>query len=99
MRAPVLTHETVHRIRTEGLSDTYWERTLGVTRTCVQKARVGITWQTHPTPPDAAPRVMNNPGGRKGRAETSNLPQMSDVDRTLSQLLAKWPRVVSVEVV
>jgi hypothetical protein len=93
MRAPVLSSDDVHRIRTERRPDPYWERTLGVTRTCVQKARVGITWQTHPTPPDSAPRIENNPNSRKGRTETDNLPQMSDEDARISRALANWRRV------
>lgn len=93
MRKPVLTHDMVHLIRTSGESDTYWERKLGISRTAVNKARLGVTWQKHPTPPDTVPRVTTTPGSRKGRVETDNLPQMSDVDRLVSQLLVKWPRV------
>lgn len=91
MRKPALTSEMVHEIRTSGLSDAHWERLLGVTRTCVQKARVGVTWITHPTPPDTARRATSNNKG--GRPETQPLPQMSLAERRLSQLLANWPRV------
>lgn len=91
MRKPALTSEMVHEIRTAGLSDAHWERLLGVTRTCVQKARVGVTWITHPTPPDAAPRATSNDKG--GRPEKQSLPQMSLAERKVSQMLARWPRV------
>ena len=87
----MLTHDDVHRIRTSGLSDAHWESLLGVTRTCVQKARVGVTWTTHPTPPDTEPRMTST--GKGGRSESDALPQMSLADRTVSQLLAKWPRI------
>lgn len=90
MRLPSLTPEQVHLIRTSGLTDAYWERLLGVTRTCVQKARVGVTWTTHPTPPDMEPRATSRGGGRP---QENRLPQMSIADRTVSELLAKWPRV------
>ena len=86
----MLTSEQVHAIRTSGLSDSYWERLLDVTRTCVQKARVGVTWTTHPTPPDTTPRPTSN--GKGGRPETQPLPQMSLAEREVSQMLAKWPR-------
>lgn len=87
----MLTFEDVHRIRTEKQSDAHWEQTLGVSRTAAQKARTGVTWGKHPTPPDTEPRVeSNNP---IGRPETHNLPGMSGVDRMLNQALLKWPRV------
>lgn len=91
MRKPLLTADMVHQIRTSGLSDVHWERVLGVTRTCVQKARVGVTWTTHPTPPDSAPRATSN--GKGGRPETQSLPQMSQAERVVSRALARWPRV------
>ncbi len=91
MRKPLLTHDLVHQIRTSGLSDAHWERLLDVTRTCVQKARVGLTWTTHPTPPDVVPRSRGRFGGRP---ETESPPQMSQAERTVSQLLARWPRVI-----
>ena len=90
-RPHVLTHDDVHRIRTEGMPDTHWERLLGVSRTCVQKARVGVTWQKHPTPPDKAERVNSQRAG--GRKETNNLPQMSSRDQMVSRALIRWPRV------
>lgn len=91
MRKPLLTHESVHLIRSSGLSDAHWERALGVSRTAINKARLGVTWQTHPTPPDDVPRIGTKRTG--GRPETAELPQMSNVDRQFSLLLAKWPRV------
>jgi hypothetical protein len=90
VRRPSLTSDQVHEIRTAGLSDAHWERLLGVTRTCVQKARVGVTWVTHPTPPDTVPRAHT--GCRGGRPETVSVPQMSMAERVVSVLLAKWPR-------
>lgn len=91
MRKPVLTHEDVHHIRTSGLSDAHWERVLGVTRTCVQKARVGVTWITHPTPPDTRPRMTSTSKG--GRPETQAFPQMSQAERLVNQALVRWARV------
>ena len=96
MRRPSLTHAQVHEIRTSGLPDSHWERVLGVTRTCVQKARVGVTWMTHQTPPDREARTTSNPGG--GRPQEDRLPQMSQAEQAVNRLLAKWPRVVDVEV-
>jgi hypothetical protein len=96
VRKPVLTHDLVHQIRVSGLPDTHWERELGVPRVTVQKARVGVTWTTHPTPPDRKPRAQSNPGG--GRPQENRLPTMSKLDRKVSVLLAKWPRVVDGEV-
>jgi hypothetical protein len=92
MRASLLTHEDVHRIRTEKRSDGYWEVALGVARTTVQKARIGATWITHPTPPDTAVRVKTQ-HRRTGRPETQAAPQLSEGDRIRSRALASWPRV------
>lgn len=91
MRKSLLTREDVHRIRISGLSDAHWERELGVSRTAINKARLGVTWQTHPTPPDTEPRMRTVK--RNGRPERDSLPQMSQSDRVTSQLLARWPRV------
>lgn len=91
MRRPSLTADQVHQIRTGGLSDSHWERLIGVTRTCVQKARVGVTWITHPTPPDTDSRATSNRRG--GRTQEDRFPQMSLAERAVSQALAKWPRV------
>lgn len=96
MRRAVLTYDDVHLIRISGLSDGHWERTLGVSRTTVNKARLGATWPTHPTPPDTAERVTSQRRGE--RPETEQLPQMSLAERTVSQLLARWPRVIDAEV-
>lgn len=57
MKARVLTPETVHAIRTSGLTDPHWARVLGVSCNAVRLARVGRTWKSHPTPPDIAARV------------------------------------------
>jgi hypothetical protein len=85
VRLSVLTPDDVHNIRTAGLTDAYWERVLGVSRTAVNKARLGATWQTHPTPPDTKQRAsIRNAEG---------LPQMSVSERTVSQLLARWPSI------
>jgi len=95
MRHPSLTHEHVHQIRTSRLPDTHWEQLLGVTRTCVQKARVGVTWTTHPTPPDTESRTTSNRRG--GRPQEDRLPQMSQAEQVVSKLLARWPRVIDGE--
>lgn len=94
MRARVLTHDDVHRIRSENRADSYWEKELGVTRTCVQKARVGVTWQSHPTPPDTVSRLKSQRAG--GRKETNNLPQMTEAERLVSMALRKWAVTVKV---
>lgn len=95
MRRPILTHEQVHEIRTSGLPDSYFERLLGVTRTCVQKARVGVTWIGHPTPADTRSRMDDEHKG--GRPQAEPVPQMSQAEREVSRLLASWPRVIDVE--
>jgi hypothetical protein len=97
VRARVLNHDDVHRIRTENRSDSYWEKELGVTRTCVQKARVGVTWQRHPTPPDTVSRLKSQRRGG-GRPESDNLPQMTEAERLVSMALRKWA-IVRVELV
>jgi hypothetical protein len=73
-----LTFEDVHRIRTEGRPDTYWQQVLGCGRTTIRKARIGQTFKKHPTPPDTAVRVSTP-------REPGQVP--------LSGVLAKWPRV------
>jgi hypothetical protein len=80
-----LKSEEVHRIRTEGLADAYWEKTLCVSRAAVQKARVGITWKEHPTPPDTRPRV--------GRNQASDHPRAPLSESYISRALSRWPRV------
>lgn len=92
MRRPLLTHDDVHRIRTGGLTDSHWEKALGVSRAAVQKARSGTTWPTHPTPPDTAMRTTSEYRGG-GRPQTRRLPQMSEIDERISRALAKWARV------
>lgn len=94
MRARVLGHDDVHRIRTENRADSYWQKELGVTRTCVQKARVGVTWQRHPTPPDTVGRLKSQRRG--GRPESNNLPQMTEAERLVSMALRKWAVKVKV---
>jgi hypothetical protein len=89
LRQSALTPEDVHLIRTSGLPDSHWEQLLGITRTCVQKARVGVTWTTHPTPPDKARRATSNRKG--GRPQVDRLPQMSIAEIETSRLLARWP--------
>lgn len=82
-----LTFDLVHRIRTEGRLDAYWEQRLGYSRVTIWKARVGMTWKTHPTPPDRSARL------EKPKQSTRPPPQMSEQEKLLSMALAKWPRV------
>jgi hypothetical protein len=70
------------------MADAYWERVLSVSRAAVQKARVGVTWQTHPTPPDTKPRSF----------AAGDKPRESGSSGLISRALANWQRV-KVEVV
>lgn len=85
MKHPLITFQQVHDVRTSGLPDAYWERQLGISRAAIQKARVGVTWKTHPTPPDTKPRTATPV--RKSAPETF-LPTS-----LVSRALANWPRV------
>lgn len=50
-----LTAKLVHAIRTERKTDAYFARRLRVPARTIRNARTGITWATHPTPPDRTP--------------------------------------------
>lgn len=64
-----LTADRVHRIRTEGRTDRYWERLYRVSAKTIGAARRGDTWCDHPTPPDNKPRVkLGNWGADNGPA-------------------------------
>jgi hypothetical protein len=46
----------VRAIRTSGLTDAHYARIYKVSVRTIRNARTGLTWATHPTPPDRAPR-------------------------------------------
>jgi hypothetical protein len=52
----MLTPERVHVARTSGLTDTYLARIWRLTVGTVRDARLGLSWKSHPTPPDTARR-------------------------------------------
>jgi hypothetical protein len=53
---PALTFEAVHFIRTSGLPDSELATKYGVSLPLVTRARRGLSWKDHPTPPDRFPR-------------------------------------------
>lgn len=55
--------ERVHLIRTSGKPDRYYATLWCMTDQAIRKARTGITWENHPTPPDTAPRVKRGSWG------------------------------------
>lgn len=54
MTKQLLDADTVHWIRTCGLTDAHMARTLGVGYVTVHNARRGLSFKDHPTPPDTA---------------------------------------------
>lgn len=67
----MLTPSRVHELRTAQKTDTHYARLWRVSEKTVLRARLGQTWASHPTPPDAAPR---DPTGCT-RAIRAGLPQ------------------------
>jgi hypothetical protein len=60
-----LTDAQVTAIRTTGLADTEWERSLRIPAKHIRRARIGQTYTHVPTPPDLIPRRGS---GRRGSA-------------------------------
>lgn len=87
-----LTFDEVHRIRTQDHPDTFWANALGVSKNCVQKARTGVSWKKHPTPPDTKVRIRNQ-HGEHARPETRAVRRVGVDEQVLSRALARWPRV------
>jgi len=56
MSGRVLSDAQVTAIRTSGLTDSWWSRTLRISLQTVRDARQGIRYRHVPTPPDIAPR-------------------------------------------
>jgi hypothetical protein len=71
-----LTPELVREIRTSGLTDAYWMKRLGMTRTSIHSARTGKTWPEVETPPDIRRRF---PGGRYQLKEALRSLQRSQI--------------------
>lgn len=71
----MLTADRVHHIRTSGETDAHQARKHRRTVTTIRRARIGDTHQTHPTPPDRAPREgsgrYSSPRARPARLRRS----------------------------
>jgi hypothetical protein len=95
MRQRVLNHDDVHLIRTSGMPDRHWANLRNVSVKAVRAARIGQTWHTHPTPPDAEWRLKGRrlPSARNASLEPDRLPGLTDEDRSISRALTQWPRV------
>lgn len=66
MASPTLNAHRVHLLRTMGWTDAYAARIWRMHKSAIRKARTGVTWRDHPTPPDLTPRTS---GGRSAGAE------------------------------
>jgi hypothetical protein len=58
-----LTHARVHTLRTANLPDRHFERLWQIHARIIRRARIGLTWKDHPTPPDTKPRTKKGNWG------------------------------------
>lgn len=57
-----LTASRVHELRTARQTDTHYARLWRLSPKTILRARTGISWKSHPTPADTAPRDGNGRG-------------------------------------
>jgi hypothetical protein len=65
----------VHDIRLWDMTDAWWSRLLNVRASTIRKARTGVTFKDHPTPPDRTPRLGDGRyAGKKAKHPRDTVP-------------------------
>lgn len=81
-----LNHTRVMLIRTTGMTDTYWGKIWKLSSANIRKARIGISWKDHPTPPDISPRkALGRNAGSKASLKASYCGSLASIAANLAE--------------